>query len=809
MSEELIVFLNFDFNLKMVSIKSVNGETLSEVPRHLINWRDYLTALTDSGQTADSLLEPLSEIYLKHLPDEVLFQDLLAFQAELRENLGRLVSERVWPEETWRHLLRETEGIPVTLEVEGNGDFSPEGRESLNFKLVYLPETYRLRLLLLLRELMVDGRLFNLGREDDGRFFFKSSEPVQPNLVTEDIPALSLSEAAAVRLPAVLAAEAAEKLPMLLQNMVKEKLPEVMEQKLAEEFPLAMKRELETRLPEALAEAVEARLPEQLASKIEAKLPIALAVKVETRLPYALAAMVDKKLPEALAAEVAGQLPAALAREVKARYPEALAKAVAAQLPETLAAEVAHRLPMALEPAVESAFPEALAAKVAAAYPEVLAEKLAEDLPTLLERRVAEELPALLRERVAEKYPETLATAVADCLPEALSREVALKLPEVLAPQVETRLPEALAQAVSERLPEALAEEVAERLPERLASDVAARLPEALQAALAEEKPEAMAALEKDRNLALIRAVTAALPEALERAVLHHLPERLEEEVDRRWPEALERAVAGRLPEALARAVEEKLPETLALAIEAKLPEVLESARETVAAAGLSEPWSAHAPKSPRIDETEIEAAGAEKAASKTRDDKAEEMVDTAASEGADYDRSLREERLGGNDEESVENFGEEGRAIEANAGLEEDGAVDLMAPEGNGGYGEGGDDDEEPILLTEVVNDNSDFDPAALEKDSTQTRGEDNGEAKTTEDLAEDEEEVIDEEDEAPILDLENLEEAPEETNKPDDALGLRRPGSGKKNLEHRLATLDHWFRREPGSERSKKGKH
>ena len=304
MAEELIVFLNFHFELKTVSIKSVSGEMLTEVPRYLINWREYLTALAESGQAPDPGLEPLSEIYLKHLPDEVLFQDLISFQAELRESLGRLVNEKVWPEEAWRRLLRETEGVPVTLEAEGTGNLSLEDRGSLKFKFVYLPETYRLRLLLLLRELMLDGRLSSLGRKNDGRFFFLPPVPIHPDLAAEDVPDLSLSEAAAVRLPAVLAAEAAEKLPVLLQSMVREKLPETLAQKLAEEFPRALKRELEARLPEALAEAVEARLPEQLEAKVEAKLPIALAVKVETRLPYALAAMVDKKLSEALAVEV-------------------------------------------------------------------------------------------------------------------------------------------------------------------------------------------------------------------------------------------------------------------------------------------------------------------------------------------------------------------------------------------------------------------------------------------------------------------------------------------------------------------------
>ena len=797
MSEELIVFLNFNFELKQVHIKSVSGEVMAEVPRHLVNWREYLAALAASGQPDDPGLEPLSEIYLKHQPDEVLFQDIFAFQTELRDSLDILIREKIWPEESWRRLLRETEGVPVTLEAEGAGDLCLEDREFFKFKFVYLPETYRLRLLLLLREMMLDDRIFQLGREADGRFFLHPPGPALP--VRGDVSDLSLSEAATVRLPAVLAAEAAEKLPALLQRMVKERLPEALARKLAEEFPKALGLEVAARLPEALNEAVEAALPEALAAKIEAKLPVALAVKVETRLPYALAAMVDKKLPEALAAEVAAQFPAALAREIKAKYPEALAKAVAAQLPEVLAAEVGHRLPAALEPVVEAAFPEALAAKLAAEYPKVLAEKLNEDLPVILETRLAEELPLLLEERVAEKYPETLAKAVADCLPETLAREVAEHLPQALAPQIEAKLPEALARAVAERLPEALAQEMADQLPERLAAEVAARLPATLQAALEAEKPEAMAALENDRSAALVRAVAVALPGALEQAVEEQLPERLAAEVDEHLPKALEQAVAERLPEALAQAVEEKLPEALTLAMEEKLPEVLESARETLTAIGLPVLESARAGEAGPDGESPI-AAPAFPAFEETR--AGQDEADTPEAEECDLPLT----------EEAGPGDLEKGFMLEA--GADDGPPAVLEAAEADEEEWE-----DEPLLLTEIVADDIGFEPGGMDSTPGGVKGK--GGWTPAMELLEKEEEEDKEEDEAPILNLEPLEapepaaiaakyqddKAPDQPEnleapgafEPPEELELRRPGPGKKTLEHRLATLEHRFRRGP----------
>ncbi|MDR2827460.1 MAG: hypothetical protein LBV77_05520 [Candidatus Adiutrix intracellularis] len=578
MAKELIVFLNFKFEVSRVSIKSLNEDNLVEVPRFIINWRDYLTALSTLAINCGSDTDPRYEEYLKYRPDETLFQKLVTFQAELRALLSGVVRTGVLPDESWRRILNETNGLPMFVESLGGGELSPGRSGEVKFKYVDAAGDYNLHLLILVRSLILSGRLFDLAQDEEDCFYLREPRPeVAKRFVAEPGLVQTLTMDVAEKLPATLAIEAAEKLPGALEALIREKLPEALALKVEAEFPVALNRELEDRLPEYLNAAVEERIPEILAAKVETKLPIALAVNVETRLPYALASAVDERLPEALGREVAERLPRALAAEVKQKLPDALTKAVQTRLPEAMEQEIAARLPEAMGPALRDRFPIALSEKIEAEFPAALAERLAETLPELLEDRIAVELPVLLNARVAEKIPEALAAAVADRFSEALAREVSAKLPEALALQVEDRLPEALDRAVAERLPEALAEEMARKLPETLESEVRARLPELLNAALEAEKPGALAALEEDRAVIMAAAVETALPAALAEAVGSRLTEALDSEVARHLPEALEDTllveVAARLPEALARAVEERLPEALARAVEERLPE--------------------------------------------------------------------------------------------------------------------------------------------------------------------------------------------------------------------------------------------
>lgn len=586
MAKELIAFLNFKFEISLVRIKSLNEDSLAEVPRFIINWRNYLAALSTLAFNCGSEADPRYEEYLKHRSDETLFQKLVTFQAELRALLNGVVRTGVLPDEAWRRILNETNGLPMFVEPLGVGELSSGRSGEVIFKYVDAAGDYNLHLLVLVRSLILSGRLFDLAQDEEDRFYLREPRSeVAKRFVAEPDLALTLTTEVAEKLPAALAIEAAEKLPGVLETLIREKLPEALALKVEAEFPAALNRELEDRLPEYLNAAVEKQIPEILVAKVESKLPIALAVKVETRLPYALASAVDERLPEALGREVAERLPRALAAEVKQKLPDALTKAVQARLPEAMEQEIAARLPEAMGPALRERFPIALSEKVEAEFPAAMAERLAETMPELLEERIAVELPALLNARVAEKIPETLAAAVADRFSETLALEVSAKLPEALVPQVEARLPEALAQAVAERLPEALAEEIARKLPEILESEVRVRLPELLNATLEVEKPGALAALEEDRTVLLAAAVETALPAALAEAVESRLAGVLASEVARHLPEALEDTllveVAARLPEALARAVEERFPKALAGELKVRSPEVLSLAVET------------------------------------------------------------------------------------------------------------------------------------------------------------------------------------------------------------------------------------
>jgi len=215
-------------------------------------------------------------------------------------------------------------------------------------------------------------------------------------------------------------------------------------------------------------------------------------------------------------------------------------------------------------------------------------------------------------------------------------------------------------------------------------------------------------------------------------------------------PERLEAEVDRMLPEALEQAVAERLSEALDRAVEERLPEILALAVEA---------------KLPEVLESARETMTA---------------VGFAVERPEPLPPHVWKPVPSGEAGDAAENFSEAGRTLETGPDAEEE-------------------DDEEPLLLTVVVNDG--LNPAA--RDSARAL-EGDGEARAAGLSGLTKDEAADEEDEVPILNLENP--VKEETEITKQALGLRRPSQGKKNLEHRLATLDHWSRREPALDRPKK---
>ncbi|MGL4209564.1 MAG: hypothetical protein ACRCTY_09290, partial [Candidatus Adiutrix sp.] len=133
MAKELVAFLNFTFEQKKVFIKSVSGETITEVARFVVNWRDYQAVLASLKLKSEVSERPLFQRYLSHKPDDAFFNDLVSFQAELRGILKLAVCEGTVPAEVWVRIFKETSGLPMIIEPVSDGPLSPENLLNLDF----------------------------------------------------------------------------------------------------------------------------------------------------------------------------------------------------------------------------------------------------------------------------------------------------------------------------------------------------------------------------------------------------------------------------------------------------------------------------------------------------------------------------------------------------------------------------------------------------------------------------------------------------------------------------------------------------
>ncbi|UQZ88165.1 hypothetical protein C4J81_02625 [Deltaproteobacteria bacterium Smac51] len=535
MARELIAFLNFEFRQNLVNIKSVSGETLTEVPRFVINWRDYQAVLASLGLKHDVQDRPLFRRYLSYLSGEDLYKDLVSFQEDLRHILAEVIHTGSVPAAVWKRIFKDTNGLPMFIEPDGEGDWTPESAAEMSFHYDFSADTYRLFVLAMVRGLILNRRIFSLTIDKRGKFDLPENfEPAVESGPEREAAAPALSEAekrsalkmaVAEELPLALSKAVAEKLPVALAAAVADKLAPAVEEKL----PAALSGKVEEKLPAALNAAVIEKLPGALAESAAEKLPVVMEALVKEQLPEALSAAVDEKLGEALSDAVTLNLPEALNRAVADRLPAALSEAVEMALPDALAEAAAHRVSdedvsrammaepsQALAAAVAAELPGALSAAVEAALPEALDARVAELLPEALKTAVDDRLTAELPMAVTERLPEELARAVEAGLPEKLSLAVEAQLPDSLKAAIEDKAPAALALAVSEKLPEEMALAISAHLPDKLAESVAEHLPGELAKAVEAGLPEKLAA-----------AVQSALPEALEAAVRQELESRI------------------------------------------------------------------------------------------------------------------------------------------------------------------------------------------------------------------------------------------------------------------------------------------
>lgn len=266
MPKELIAFLNFEFRKNMVSVKSVSGDTMTEVPRIAINWKEYQALLASVGVKSSVEERPLFRRYISYLSSEDLYTDLISFQAELRQALTAIVDTGVIPAEVWKRVFKDSNGLPMFIEPEGEGEWTFDNAHEMSFVYDFSADTYRLFMLALVRGLILNRRIFSLAVDGAGKF----SLPEEAREPSGNIVPYSDAERRAALRVAV-----ARDLPGALSRAVTENLPKALASSAAEKLPIVMDALVREQLPQVLAAAVEEKLPEALARAVAERLPVA------------------------------------------------------------------------------------------------------------------------------------------------------------------------------------------------------------------------------------------------------------------------------------------------------------------------------------------------------------------------------------------------------------------------------------------------------------------------------------------------------------------------------------------------------
>jgi hypothetical protein len=186
MVEELIAFLNFNFELELKAAKLVENDAVTTVARWGLNWREYLQRLTGVGVDVDDVNRVPLNRYKNLQSGPEFYQDLLNFQDNLRLSLADAFKSQKLPYAFVDSVFRQTNGLPAYYEpVALHSDLSPENIANLQIARRYETPTYGLFIQAILRDLIIHKKIFHLS-EADGVFFLatpfdQATEPSSPD----------------------------------------------------------------------------------------------------------------------------------------------------------------------------------------------------------------------------------------------------------------------------------------------------------------------------------------------------------------------------------------------------------------------------------------------------------------------------------------------------------------------------------------------------------------------------------------------------------------------------------------------------
>ena len=84
MTLEILVFANFDFEIKTLNTKVIVGERVQNETRYALNWPEYLTKLKQNGLLADERDRAYFARYQTPRADQEVFINFQRIQTEIR-----------------------------------------------------------------------------------------------------------------------------------------------------------------------------------------------------------------------------------------------------------------------------------------------------------------------------------------------------------------------------------------------------------------------------------------------------------------------------------------------------------------------------------------------------------------------------------------------------------------------------------------------------------------------------------------------------------------------------------------------------
>ncbi|MDR1085526.1 MAG: hypothetical protein LBP22_11905 [Deltaproteobacteria bacterium] len=174
MVEELVAFLNFNFELNQVSTKLVDGDHVSSVNRWRINWREYTDHLKNLGIATEEKNRSGLDRYATLQSGTELYNDLVNFQCSLKDSLTEITENKKVSRDFLQRIFRRTNGLPVYIDpISLNTDLCPDNIGDLRFAQTYETPTYGLFISAILRDLILKKQIFHLTRAGGGNFILR------------------------------------------------------------------------------------------------------------------------------------------------------------------------------------------------------------------------------------------------------------------------------------------------------------------------------------------------------------------------------------------------------------------------------------------------------------------------------------------------------------------------------------------------------------------------------------------------------------------------------------------------------------